>query len=143
MESGSQRVNDIINKGVDLDDAEIVIRNLYRVGILIHLYTVIGLPGETEEDALMTYSFLKRWHRMLTLVWQIYSVGIVERGPLAERAAEFGLDATPLPDEFLTQVMRYQVKSGLSQERSTALSIRFQEKLKPLMHPLNRIMDVE
>ena len=61
LESGSQRVNDTINKGVDLDNAQSIIENLYKAGVLIHLYTVVGIPGETTEDALMTYRFLKRW----------------------------------------------------------------------------------
>jgi len=143
LESGSQRVNDIMNKGVDLNDAKIIIKNLYKAGILIHLYTVVGLPGETTEDALMTYNFLKRWHRMLTLGWQIYSIYVLECGPLAERAAEFGIKAMPLPDEFLSQVMEYEMKNGLSQEESLTLSISFYEKLKHFMHPLHEIMDTE
>lgn len=143
LESGSQRVNDIINKGVNLVDAEIIIRNLHRAGILLHIYSVIGLPGETKKDSQMTYDFLKRWHRMITLGWQIYPLGIMEHGPLAERAAEFGLNVTPPPDEFLIQVMQYQMEKGLSQAESMALSIRFYEKLKRFMHPINRIMDVE
>jgi len=143
LESGSQRVNNIINKGVDLADAEIVIENLYKAGILTHLYTVVGIPGETMEDALMTHSFLNRWHDMLTLDWQIYSLYVLERSPLAARAADFGITPTALPEEFLVQTMRYVVEDGLSQEESTALSIAMQEGLKHLMHPLNELMDIE
>jgi len=143
LESGSQRVNDIINKGVSLNDAEIIIKNFYKAGILIHIYSIVGLPGETKEDSQMTHDFLKRWHRMITLGWQIYPIGILENGPLPERAAELGLELTPMPDEFLIQVMQYQMDKGLSQGESMALAIRFYENLKRFMHPINRIMDVE
>ncbi|MDD4875760.1 MAG: radical SAM protein [Dehalococcoidales bacterium] len=143
LESGSQRVNDIINKGVNLGDAEIIIGNFYRAGILAHIYSIIGLPGETKEDSQMTHDFLKRWHHMITLGWQLYPIGITEHGPLAERAAEFGLELTPMPDEFLIQVMQYRMEKGLSQGESMALTIRFYEKLKRFMHPINKIMDVE
>ncbi|MFC1954458.1 B12-binding domain-containing radical SAM protein [Chloroflexota bacterium] len=143
LESGSQRVNDIINKGVNLSDAEIIIRNFHRAGILIHIYSMIGLPGETREDSQMTHDFLKRWHRMITLGWQIYPIGILENGPLAERAVEFGLELTPMPNDFLIQVMQHKMDNGLSQGESMALAIRFYEKLKHFMHPANRVMDVE
>lgn len=143
LESGSQRVNDIINKGVDLDDARIILKNMHKSGILVHLYTIIGLPGENMQDAEMTYEFLKRWHSMLTLNWQIYSVYVLEHSPLAMRAEEFGIHATPFPDEYLIEAMRYTIGQELSQEVSTAISISFNEKLKRFLHPLNNIMDIE
>ncbi|MFC1981889.1 B12-binding domain-containing radical SAM protein [Chloroflexota bacterium] len=143
LESGSQRINNIINKGVDLNDAEIIIENFYRAGILTHLYTVVGLPGEIMQESLMTYDFLKRFHDMLTLGWQIYPLYVLEYGALNERAAEFGLNTMPLPDEFLSQFMTFEVKNGLSQEESTVASIRFYEGLKHFLHPLHQIMDTE
>jgi len=143
LESGSQRVNDIINKGVDLSDAEVIVENLHKAGILTHLYTVIGIPGETMEDALMTYNFLKRWHEALALGWQIYPLYVVEHGPLNERAAEFGLNTVPLTDEFLSQFMVYEMKNGLSQTESMIVAISFGEELKQFTHPLLDIMDTE
>jgi hypothetical protein len=92
---------------------------------------------------LMTYNFLRRWHRMLTLGWQLYPLYILEYSPLVERAAEFGLNAAPLPDEFLSQAMAYELEDGLSQEESMLLSILFYEKLKHFTHPLHKIMDPE
>jgi anaerobic magnesium-protoporphyrin IX monomethyl ester cyclase len=143
LESGSQRVNNIINKGVDLEDAVVIIKNLYKAGVLIHLYTLTGLPGERMEDAEMTYKFLKRWHRRITLNWQVYSVYMLEHSPLAMRAEEFGIKATPLPDDYLVQAMKYTIGQELSQETSAAVTIRFNEKLKRYLHPLNNIMDIE
>jgi hypothetical protein len=143
LESGSQRVNDIINKGVDVNDAVVILKNLHKAGILVHLYTMIGLPGEKREEAMMTYEFLKRWHRLLTLNWQIYSIYVLENSPLAMRAAEFGIRAAPLPDEYLVEAMRYTIDQELTQASSTTLSILINEKLKRFLHPLNKIMDIE
>jgi len=143
LESGSQRVNDIINKGVDLGDAEVIIKNFYETGILLHVYSIIGIPGETEEDALMTYGFFKRWHRWLKLDWQIYPLYVLEQSPLAQRASEFGIEVIPLPDEYLVESMGYRSERGLSQEESMGLAISYTEKLKRFMHPLNQIMDIE
>ncbi len=95
------------------------------------------------EDALMTYGFIKRFHHMLTLDWQMYSIYVLEHSALAKRADEFGLSTTPLPDDVLVEVMMHKVQQGLTLEESTAATIRFGEKLKRFLHPLNRIMDIE
>ncbi|MCX5686379.1 MAG: hypothetical protein NTW09_02815, partial [Candidatus Omnitrophica bacterium] len=136
LESGSQRINDIINKGVKVDDANVILKNFYSAGMLMHLYCMVGAPGEAVKDAEMTYKFI-------TLDWQIFSLYVLERGPLTRRAGEFGLTVRPLPDEFLAQAAEYDVKKGITQEESVALSIKYYEKLKCYMNPLNREMDVE
>lgn len=143
LESGSQRVNDIINKGIDLADAEVIIKNFYDTGILLHLFSIVGIPGETKQDALMTYEFLKRWHRWLKLDWEIYFLYVLEQSPIALRAAELGVEVIPLPEDYLVEFTRYKPEQGLSQEESTSLAIGFTEKLKRFEHPLNQIMDIE
>jgi len=143
LESGCQRINDLINKGVDLGDAEVIIKNFYRAGIMLHIYSIVGLPGETKEDAQKTLDFFKRWQRMLTMNWQIYPMGVMEHGPLAARADEFGIELTPLPDDILSQVMLHKFKNGLSQAESMAYAISFYESLKGYLHPVNKLMDIE
>lgn len=143
LESGSKRVNDIINKGINPNEIGDIIKNFYETGILMHVYSIIGTPGETAEDARMTYEFFKRWHKWLKLDWQIYSLYVLEQSPIAMRAAEFGVEATPLPDDYLVESMFYKVEKGLSQEQSTSLMIAYSEKLKQYMHPLNEVMDIE
>ncbi|MBI2909936.1 MAG: B12-binding domain-containing radical SAM protein [Chloroflexi bacterium] len=143
LESGSQRVNEIINKGVGLKSAEAILKNMREAGILIHLYTLIGTPGETAAESKMTRDFIKRRRRELTLGWQIYPLWVLEHGPLAERAGEFGLTIKPLADDILAQITEYEVREGLSQAESTSEAIRHNESLKRYLHPLNRIMDIE
>jgi hypothetical protein len=143
LESASQRVNDIMNKGIELSDASEIIRNCHEVGLMLHIFTIVGMPGETDEEALMTYQFLKRQHRWLKLDFVVFPLYILEQSPLAQMAAELGVKLTPLPDDFLVQSMDYSSEGGTSQNKSMTTAIRFSEKLKPLMHPINRIMDVQ
>ncbi|MFC2020904.1 B12-binding domain-containing radical SAM protein [Chloroflexota bacterium] len=143
LESGSQRVNDIINKGIDINDTNIIIKNFNDTGLLLHVFSIIGIPGETREDAMMTYDFFKRCHRRLKLDWAIYYLAVLEQSPIAQRASELGIEVTPPPDDYLIDVMRYRTEKGLSQEESSGLAIGFSEKLKRYTHPLNQIMDVE
>jgi anaerobic magnesium-protoporphyrin IX monomethyl ester cyclase len=143
LESGSQRVNDIINKGIDLANTREIFKNFNDAGILIHLFSIVGIPGETREDALMTYEFIKRWHNKLKLGWEIYHLYLIENSPLSQRATEFNLASTPMDDDILVPYMSYRPEKGLSQEESVSLSIRYTEKLRSIMHPLHQIMDVE
>jgi len=143
LESGSQKTNDFINKGVLLTDVETIIKNFHTAGVLIHIYAIVGLPGETFEDSRLTHDFMKRWRKKVSLGWQIYPLGIHEHGPLALRGPEFGLTLSPMPDDYLVQVMQYKSERGMSQAESLATAIRFHESLKKYYHPLNNLMDVE
>ena len=143
LESGSQRVNNIINKGIELSDTEVVIRNFNDTGILLHVFSIIGTPGETRDDALMTYKFFRRWHRHIKLDWVIYYLYVLENSPIAQRASALGVKIMPLPNDFLVQATRYETETGLSQEESASLAIGFTEKLKRFSHPLSKIMDIE
>jgi radical SAM superfamily enzyme YgiQ (UPF0313 family) len=60
FEAGSQRLLDLVEKGVDLKEAERVIRNTHAAGISATLYTMVGLPTETREDAEATRAFIVR-----------------------------------------------------------------------------------
>lgn len=143
LESGSQRINNIINKGIDLNDSEEIIKNLHQAGVLIHLFCIIGTPGETREDADMTYDFIKRRHKELTLGWDIYNLLVFEHGPLHKRAQEFGMTTTPLPDEYLNFRMKYSVAEGLSQNESLGISLRFANQLEKYFNPLHNMLDIE
>ena len=52
-EAGSQRLRDVINKGVSEDDLILHVRKLFEHGWQqVKLYFMIGLPTETDEDLL-------------------------------------------------------------------------------------------
>jgi radical SAM superfamily enzyme YgiQ (UPF0313 family) len=143
LESGSQKVNDIINKGINLKDVELILKNFHETGILVHIFSIVGMPGETDEDALETFNFFKRLHKWLELGFVVYPLYVLEHSPLAYRAPEFKLKLTALPDEYLAQSMDYRVEGGTSAEKSMATSISYSEQLSRYLHPLNRIIDIE
>ncbi len=143
LESGSQRINDTINKGVDLKDAKKILKNFKKSGIAIHIYSLLGIPGETKKDAKQTYRFIKKMRKYITLYWQIYPMGVVENGPLVKRAEELGITIKPLPEDSLTQITMHEYKEGLSQVESVGMAIQYTEKLKGYLHPLLKILDVE
>jgi hypothetical protein len=59
LEAGTQRVNDLMRKGVKLAAAQQVIGMLRKHGITCGVTAMIGFPGETEPEMLETVAFLK------------------------------------------------------------------------------------
>ncbi len=68
LESGSQRVLDTLDKGIDLDTAAQALANLRRAGIATYVDLLFGTPAETEEDARRTMSFVGDHHRAITFL---------------------------------------------------------------------------
>jgi anaerobic magnesium-protoporphyrin IX monomethyl ester cyclase len=65
LESGSQRLNDSMGKGTNVDDMSRVLRDSDEVGISIRTTMMIGHPGETEVDLRETAKFLREHQKML------------------------------------------------------------------------------
>ncbi len=144
LESGSNRTNQIINKGITVEDARSILKNCSENGILLHLYSMVGIPGETREDAQMTFDFIAQLNQDILLDWQIYPFTLLENSPLPDQAPKYGLRPIPAPDDFLAQFMSYTVDGcSLSQQQSFQLALRFSEQLRKHTHPLSGIMDVE
>jgi radical SAM superfamily enzyme YgiQ (UPF0313 family) len=143
LESGSQRINNLIHKGVDLSDARSILSNMSKASVLIHLYAIVGIPGERPEESQQTLAFVMENREKLALDWQLYSFYAMERGPISQRAHELGINIRPLPKEILLQLADYTVKEGPTQEESLKLSLLFEQQLRPLRNPLAEMMDVE
>lgn len=62
FESASQRLLDLMEKGTSLDEADGIVRRLSSAGISITLYTMIGFPTETRDEAEATLRWLRE-HR--------------------------------------------------------------------------------
>lgn len=60
LESGTQRILDLMDKGTKIDDVEQVLRNAHAAGIANHVYMICGFPTETEEEFHNTLRFLDR-----------------------------------------------------------------------------------
>ncbi|HPZ07203.1 MAG TPA: radical SAM protein [Candidatus Eremiobacteraeota bacterium] len=58
LESGSQNVLDYMQKGLSLEIASRVLKNLKKAGISTYIYLLFGTPGETLLDANKTREFI-------------------------------------------------------------------------------------
>ena len=57
LESGDQGVLDRMEKGIDLAEASIALRNLRNAGIAAYVYLLFGSPSEAEAEARRTLEF--------------------------------------------------------------------------------------
>ncbi len=60
LESGCQRVLDLMEKGTRKETVEVILRNLYEAGVSFYLFCMIGFPTETKEEALETLDLILR-----------------------------------------------------------------------------------
>lgn len=60
LESGSQRVLDLMDKRITTGLSEAALASLAYAGIKTTTFWLFGYPGETEEDFLMTLDFIER-----------------------------------------------------------------------------------
>lgn len=90
VESGSQRILDLMQKRITLDAARDAVRLARGLGFFVHGYFMLGYPGETRDDVAATARFSRR----LGLDVASYTVTIPNpRTPLFEDAVRRGLIA--------------------------------------------------
>jgi radical SAM superfamily enzyme YgiQ (UPF0313 family) len=58
LESGDQMVLDSLQKGVNLEDASLALKNLRKVGISAYVYLLFGTPSEGLKEARRTLEFI-------------------------------------------------------------------------------------
>lgn len=94
LETGSQRVMDLMKKGVQLSDAQRCVHDCAEAGIYTGLFLMFGFPTETIDDVLKTYDFVDA-----NRAW-IDNIGtsvftLTAESPIAEDPARFGVTLVP------------------------------------------------
>jgi len=59
IESGDPRILKIIKKDLNLKDVRKAIKDFRKIGIIVHGYFMLGLPGDTEHSMQKTIDFAK------------------------------------------------------------------------------------
>jgi radical SAM superfamily enzyme YgiQ (UPF0313 family) len=68
LETGSQRVNDLMDKGTTMERNAEFVRNAYEAGLSVRTTMMVGYPGETAEDLEATATFLEQHQSYLDRV---------------------------------------------------------------------------
>lgn len=59
FESGSKKIMEYINKGIDIEKREDILRLARKIGIWNFAFIFFGFPSETEKDAIETIEYIK------------------------------------------------------------------------------------
>lgn len=118
VESGNQRILDLMGKGTRVEEISEVMKNAHAVGIENHIFIICGFPTETHEEFADTLRFLNdnRDH--------IYAInsgpfGLDAGSPISKNPEKFGIveswvqEQTPLGGH-----LAYRTSSGVSMEEA-------------------------
>lgn len=90
LESGSQRVLDLMGKGQTVEQMKAVLKNIHRAGLQTRGNFMFGHPGETEADFQATLNFLQEMHPYIHQVFPSYTLAHLD-GPLLREPRRWGV----------------------------------------------------
>ncbi len=129
LESACDRVLALMEKGTDYETAVEVCKNLYNAGIWNHLYTFLGFPTESAEEAQQTVDFLIE-HKDIIHSFNIASFLLNKGAQVVRCPQKYGISAVnPGPSPDFTLAYDYTVSSGLSCSEASEMSNIYREKV--------------
>ena len=90
IESGSQKVLDLMQKHYALQEIEHCIKDTFKAGIKIGISVIVGFPGEEEKDFMETCELVKRIASYVSYV-NISSLGIIPFTKISEERYKLGI----------------------------------------------------
>jgi anaerobic magnesium-protoporphyrin IX monomethyl ester cyclase len=130
LEAGCQRINDLMNKGIEVKDVETIIRNFHRAGIICNLFSIVGTPTETQDEAWQTREFFKRNLPYIRGTISIAAFHLSAYSRISAIPQKYGVTKIIKPDKgTLALTYDYEVEAGLTQRESLALRDWFEGEL--------------
>lgn len=116
VESGSQRVLDLMQKGTTVEEVSRVLRNAHDAGIRNHCYVIIGFPTETRAEAYETMQFLEDNRNYISQIHR-GTFTLDETSPVAVNPAAYGITSMWQRTESLVpRPLGYESPLGMSQD---------------------------
>ncbi len=127
VESASQRILDLMNKGTDTGAVHRVLAVAAQEGIKNLVFVMFGFPGESEEEFFATLSFLEKNRERIHALSK-GTFRLLEGSSIARKPLKFGITEIrqqPVPP-FKSRLLNYKTGTGLQPEEVEAL---FKENL--------------
>ena len=133
MESGCQRVLDLIDKGTVVEDVSRLLKDTHAAGIANHVFMICGFPTETEEEYAETLKFLDD-HKDYIYAVHRGPFQLEPESPIMEHPDRFGITRTwIIKDTSTGGRWSYEMSRGMSPARVREV---FVESL-PFLRPFN------
>ena len=140
LESFSQRVLELMGKGISTTDVRRIVNDCLDIGVALHLYIIIGFPTETEEEVKETFLFVMGDERLLN------SNGFsclpclfdLQKGtPIMEAPSKYGLKEIKAPlVHDMTLGYFYETEKGMSPEQADKVYSFINQKINERVSPL-------
>jgi len=109
IESGSQKILNLMRKNYKVEDADTVLRNVHNAGITVTCNFMFGFPYEAEEDFQKTLDFVKRNIRYIDFAYPSRSFCTIEpHSYLEKHMEEFDIIPNPINNLY------WESKDGLN-----------------------------
>ncbi len=132
VESGNERILNLIEKGTNPQDISDVLKNANKAGIRNVAYIIFGFPTETKEEFMETIYFLEENKEYIDLVSPSL-FGLKYGTHIFKNPEKYGI--TKIIEEKRTVLepkLMYEVSSGLTQKEAALLKKRNTERIERL-----------
>ncbi len=92
LETANDRLLKLINKGVNIEQATMTMRNFYYAGIMVHTYLMYGFPTETLQDTIDSLEVVRQMFRARLIdsaFWHRYAMTLYSHSGIAPH--EYGV----------------------------------------------------
>lgn len=134
LESGNQRILDLMGKGTEVKEVAEVMKNAHAAGIANHVFVICGFPTETHGEFADTLNFLND-NRDYIYAINSGPFGLDAGAPIAKNPEKFGIVQTWIQGNTpLGEQLAYRCTSGVTMEESWQNFLRALPFFRPF-HP--------
>ena len=114
VESVSERILTLINKGIDKENISIILKNSAAAGIENRTFFFIGFPTETKEEAMQTVNYIisnkNIIHSSSMAIFHLGNHSIIAKNP-----EKYGIEILKKQNNFVP-ILKYSEQAGMSDE---------------------------
>ncbi|WP_418327117.1 B12-binding domain-containing radical SAM protein [Rhizobium phaseoli] len=122
FESASQRILKLMRKGTQISVVPDILDACWTAGISPHLFSFVGFPGETREEATLTADFFVAHHQVIGS-FNIGAFALLTFAEMYAKAGSFGLESTRTrPPEGDAFDHPYRVRGGMGIDEVKSLA---------------------
>ncbi|MBT5021245.1 radical SAM protein [Candidatus Woesearchaeota archaeon] len=132
VESGNQRVLDLMKKGTKINEVKDVLIASSKIGIKNIAFIMFGFPGETETEFKDTIKFLKDNSDNIDLV-STSIFGLQKGSKVYNNPEEYGIvKITEKPRTILDERISFTVDAGMTPQRVAAIKDNYSRTIQKL-----------
>ncbi|MBI3479070.1 MAG: radical SAM protein [Nitrosomonadales bacterium] len=118
LESGNQRILDLMGKGTQVEEIAEVMKNAHEVGIENHVFVICGFPTETHQEFADTLNFLND-NRDYIYAINSGPFGLDAGSPIAKNPENYGIEESWVVGETpIGGQLAYRCSSGVTMEEA-------------------------